>query len=123
MQIGEFSRTVRLDPTTLRWLEQHGLIPRPPRNYNGKRIYSEKHVQAIKELLLHRRASLGYSRPRARLALNTTQEGRASKTFLFEIRLRIFRSDYVGLPRTFLTLVRRLVADLVLFLSLLKLLK
>lgn len=43
MRIGQLGQLVGLDPQTIRFYEQQGLLPPPDRQENGYRVYTEKH--------------------------------------------------------------------------------
>ncbi|MDQ7082347.1 MAG: MerR family DNA-binding transcriptional regulator [Aquificota bacterium] len=45
MRIGELAERLGLNPKTLRYWEEMGLLPAVPRNIAGYRDYSEEHLQ------------------------------------------------------------------------------
>ena len=50
MMIGEFSRAAGLTVYTVRFYEKIGLIPAPPRDASGRRVYSEDSLGWIRFL-------------------------------------------------------------------------
>lgn len=55
MTIGELAKAVGLNPPTIRYYEEVGLIPPPRRSESGYRLYSEEDVRRLK---LVRRAKM-----------------------------------------------------------------
>lgn len=55
LTIGELAKELRLNPKTIRYYEEMGLLPEPRRSESGYRIYSG---DEIKRLVLVRRAKL-----------------------------------------------------------------
>ena len=54
LSIGEVAAQFGLEPDTLRYYERIGVLPAPPRNSAGHRIYTDQDVHLI-EVLLHLR--------------------------------------------------------------------
>ncbi len=55
MRISEIARILGVNPKTLRYWEEIGLLPPPERDENGYRIYSEKHIKLCKFILKAKR--------------------------------------------------------------------
>ena len=51
MRIGELARRLGINPKTLRYWEEIGLLPPPLRNSSGYRIYTEEHLKLCKFIL------------------------------------------------------------------------
>jgi arsenate reductase len=59
MRIAELSRRVGIAPSAVRWYEQVGVIPSPPRRGNGYRDYAEEDVARLRLVIALRRLGLG----------------------------------------------------------------
>ncbi len=59
MRIGELAKRLGLNPKTLRYWEEVGLLPSVPRNISGYRDYSEEHLQICEFILKAKR--LGFT--------------------------------------------------------------
>ncbi len=59
LTIGELARELHLNPKTLRYYEQVGLLPKPRRSESGYRIYSGEEVERLQ--LVKRAKLLGLS--------------------------------------------------------------
>ncbi|HID66632.1 MAG TPA: heavy metal-responsive transcriptional regulator [Aquificaceae bacterium] len=44
MRIGELAKKVGINPKTLRYWEEIGVLPPPPRDSSGYRVYSEEYI-------------------------------------------------------------------------------
>ncbi len=51
MRIGKLAKKLSLNPKTLRYWEEVGLIPAPERNASGYRIYTEHHLEICRFIL------------------------------------------------------------------------
>jgi len=51
MRIGEVARKLKLNPKTLRYWEEIGLLPPPQRNGSGYRVYTEEHLKLCEFIL------------------------------------------------------------------------
>lgn len=51
MRIGELAERLGLNPKTLRYWEEIGLLPPPQRNESGYRVYTEEHLKLCKFIL------------------------------------------------------------------------
>lgn len=51
MQIGELAQTLGLNPKTLRYYEQIGVLPQPQRNANGYRLYTPQDADHLRFIL------------------------------------------------------------------------
>jgi Cd(II)/Pb(II)-responsive transcriptional regulator len=47
MRIGRLARLAGVETQTIRFYEQQGLLPRPDRQDNGYRVYTEKHGEQL----------------------------------------------------------------------------
>lgn len=77
LRIGELAAQVHLRPSALRYYEQAGLIPPPPRASDGTRRYPPATVRRVALIKMAQRAGLGIADIRALL---TASEGRPSAT-------------------------------------------
>jgi MerR family mercuric resistance operon transcriptional regulator len=59
ISIGKLSRRTRVNIETIRYYERIGMMPRPPRSANGRRIYSEVETQMLS--FIRRARELGFS--------------------------------------------------------------
>ncbi len=58
MRIGDLAKKTGVNPKTLRYWEEIGLLPRPPRNISGYRDYGEEYVDLCRFIL--KAKSLGF---------------------------------------------------------------
>ncbi len=59
MRIGELARRLGLNPKTLRYWEEIGLLPPPGRNGSGYRVYTEEHLRLCEFIV--KAKSVGFS--------------------------------------------------------------
>ncbi len=59
MRIGELAKRLGLNPKTLRYWEEIGLLPPPQRNGSGYRVYTEDHLRLCEFIL--KAKSVGFS--------------------------------------------------------------
>jgi len=59
MKIGELAKKLGLNPKTLRYWEEIGLLPPPPRDSSGFRNYTEEHLKLCEFILKAKK--LGFS--------------------------------------------------------------
>jgi arsenate reductase len=59
MRINELARRAGVAPSALRWYEQVGVLPAPPRRPNGYRDYAERDLAQVRLVLALRRLGLG----------------------------------------------------------------
>ncbi|CAE7205044.1 zntR [Symbiodinium microadriaticum] len=57
--IGWLSHETGVKPVTIRWYEQEGLLPEPPRTEGGRRVYDARHRERLR-FIRHGRA-MGFS--------------------------------------------------------------
>ncbi|WP_251037508.1 MerR family transcriptional regulator [Paenibacillus albidus] len=67
MKRGELARRTGISTATIRYYEDHGILPAPKRGENGYRVYSEDYLVKIK--FIRDTQSLGYSLKEIREAL------------------------------------------------------
>ena len=72
MTIGELAQATGLAPRTIRFYEQKGLLPRPPRSEGGYRQYSAEDLRRLG--LLRRVRALGFSLSEARGLLRLAED-------------------------------------------------
>jgi MerR family transcriptional regulator, redox-sensitive transcriptional activator SoxR len=77
LRIGELAAQVHLRPSALRYYEQAGLIPLPPRASDGTRRYPPSVIRRVALIKMAQRAGFGIADIRDLLA---TSEGRPSAT-------------------------------------------
>ena len=65
--IGQLSRLADVNIETIRYYEKIGIIPHPPRNSSGYRIYSTPHLGRLS--FVRRCRELGFSQPEVRKLL------------------------------------------------------
>ncbi len=70
--IGELSRLTRVNIETIRYYEKIGIMPNPPRNSSGYRIYSTPHLERLS--FVRRSRELGFSQPEVRKLLTLVDE-------------------------------------------------
>ena len=70
--IGEISRLTQVPSETIRYYEKIGIMPAPPRNSSGYRIYSTPHLERLS--FVRRSRELGFSQPEVRKLLTLVDE-------------------------------------------------
>ncbi len=70
--IGELSRLSQVNIETIRYYEKIGIMPNPPRNSSGYRIYSTPHLERLS--FVRRSRELGFSQPEVRKLLKLVDE-------------------------------------------------
>lgn len=70
--IGELSRLTEVNIETIRYYEKIGIMPNPPRNSSGYRIYSAPHFERLS--FVRRSRELGFSQPEVRKLLTLVDE-------------------------------------------------
>ncbi len=70
--IGELSRLTQVNIETIRYYEKIGIMPNPPRNSSGYRIYSTPHLERLS--FVRRSRELGFSQPEVRKLLTLVDE-------------------------------------------------
>jgi DNA-binding transcriptional MerR regulator len=74
VRIGELAKIVGVSPKTIRYWEEIGLLPPPPRNPSGYRDYGEEYVHLCKFIL--RAKVLGFKLAEIREILNLRLSGK-----------------------------------------------
>lgn len=74
MRIGELARKARLNPKTIRYYEEIGLLPKVRRNASGYRLYSEQELARLR--LISRSRLLGLSLKEAQEIVAYAMDGR-----------------------------------------------
>ena len=72
--IGQLSKLTNINIETIRYYEKIGIIPHPPRNSSGYRIYSTPHFERL--TFVRRSRELGFSQPEVRKLLTLVDEHR-----------------------------------------------
>lgn len=70
--IGELSKRTDVNIETIRYYEKIGLLPHPPRNSSGYRIYSAPHLERLS--FVRRSRELGFSQAEVRKLLTLVDE-------------------------------------------------
>ncbi len=70
--IGELSRLTQVSSETIRYYEKIGIMPNPPRNSSGYRIYATPHLERLS--FVRRSRELGFSQPEVRKLLTLVDE-------------------------------------------------
>ena len=70
--IGQLSKLTDVNIETIRYFEKIGIIPHPPRNSSGYRVYSTPHLERL--LFVRRSRELGFSQPEVRKLLTLVDE-------------------------------------------------
>jgi len=70
--IGELARLSQVKIETIRYFEKIGILPHPPRNSSGYRIYSTPHLERL--AFVRRSRELGFSQPEVRKLLTLVDE-------------------------------------------------
>ncbi len=73
MRVGELAGRLGLNPKTLRYWEQVGVLPEPPRDSSGYRDYTEDHLRICEFIL--KAKSIGLSLKEIRDILEMTLSG------------------------------------------------
>ena len=76
MTIGEMAVELQLNPKTIRYYEEVGLLPEPPRSESGYRLYSEKEVERLR--LVKRAKLLGLTLAEIKEIVEYAIDGRCS---------------------------------------------
>ena len=59
MKIGQLAKQVQVGIDTVRYYERHGLLPEPPRQASGYRVYDERDVERLR--FIRGAKALGFS--------------------------------------------------------------
>ena len=70
--IGQLSKLIDVNIETIRYYEKIGIIPHPPRNSSGYRIYSTPHLERLS--FVRRSRDLGFSQLEVRKLLTLVDE-------------------------------------------------
>jgi len=70
--IGRLSQLAEVNIETIRYYEKIGIMPKPPRNSSGYRIYSAPHFERLS--FVRRSRELGFSQPEVRKLLTLVDE-------------------------------------------------
>ncbi len=70
--IGELSRLTGVNIETIRYYEKIGIMPNPPRNSSGYRVYATSHRERLS--FVRRSRELGFSQPEVRKLLTLVDE-------------------------------------------------
>ncbi len=70
--IGELSRRTAVNIETIRYYEKIGIMPNPPRNSSGYRIYAAPHLERLS--FIRRSRELGFSQAEVRKLLALVDE-------------------------------------------------
>ena len=70
--IGQLSRLAEVNIETIRYYEKIGIMPNPPRNSSGYRIYSAPHLERLS--FVRRSRELGFSQPEVLKLLTLVDE-------------------------------------------------
>lgn len=70
--IGQLSRLAKVNIETIRYYEKIGIMPNPPRNSSGYRVYSAPHFERLS--FVRRSRELGFSQPEVRKLLTLVDE-------------------------------------------------
>ena len=76
LTIGEMAKELRLNPKTVRYYEEVGLLPKPRRNESGYRIYSRDEMNRLQ--LVKRAKLLGLSLAEIKQLVEYAIDGRCS---------------------------------------------
>ncbi len=76
LTIGELAKGVRLNPKTIRYYEEVGLLPKPKRSNSGYRVYSRNEVDRVQ--LVKRAKALGLSLAEIKELVEYAIDGRCS---------------------------------------------
>jgi MerR family mercuric resistance operon transcriptional regulator len=70
--IGQLSKLTDVNIETIRYYEKIGIMPSPPRNISGYRIYSDPHLERLS--FVRRSKELGFSQPEVRKLLTLVDD-------------------------------------------------
>jgi MerR family mercuric resistance operon transcriptional regulator len=70
--ISKLAKAASVNIETIRYFEKIGIMPEPPRNSSGYRIYSTPHLERLS--FVRRSRELGFSQPEVRKLLNLVDE-------------------------------------------------
>lgn len=70
--IGALSRLTEVNVETIRYYEKIGIMPNPPRNSSGYRVYSTLHLERLS--FVRRSRQLGFSQPEVRKLLTLVDD-------------------------------------------------
>jgi DNA-binding transcriptional MerR regulator len=76
LSIGELAKEVHLNPKTIRYYEEVGLLPKPKRSESGYRMYSRNEVDRVQ--LVKRAKALGLSLAEIKELVEYAIDGRCS---------------------------------------------
>lgn len=85
MRIGEISKRLGISPKTLRYWEEIGLIPPPPRNSSGYRVFTEDYLRLCQFIL--KAKSVGFSLREIKQIVSIKYSGKSPCRYVEE-RLR-----------------------------------
>ncbi|MBI4295368.1 MAG: MerR family transcriptional regulator [Chloroflexi bacterium] len=74
LTIGEVAREFRLNPRTIRYYEEFGVLPQPRRSESGYRLYSSREMERLR--LIRRAKFLGLSLAEIKQVVEYAMEGR-----------------------------------------------
>ncbi len=74
MRIGELAKKLGINPKTLRYWEEIGLLPSPLRNSSGYRVYTEEHLKLCEFIL--KAKSVGFKLEEIREIISLRSSGR-----------------------------------------------
>lgn len=106
--IGEAARQSGVSIETIRYYEREGIVPRPARAENGRRLYAPQDVQRLR--FIRRCRDLGFTMAGAR-ALMALSEGREADCAL----ARSITLEHLGEVRRRIADLRRLESSLLRF--------
>lgn len=108
LRIGELAAELGLNPKTIRYYEEIGLLPAPPRTESGYRLYDAEDVEQLR--FIGKAKAIGLSLQEIGEILALRREGRAPCAHVLELldrklaavdrqlrALRAFRRELVGL--------------------------
>jgi len=81
--IGKLSGITGVNIETIRYYEKIGIMPKPPRNSSGYRVYSSPHVERLS--FVRRSRELGFSQPEVRKLLTLVDEHKYTCTEVHEM--------------------------------------
>jgi MerR family transcriptional regulator, copper efflux regulator len=83
MQIGELARRVGVDAKTIRYYEEIGLLPEPPRTEAGYRLYSDQDASRL--AFIRRARALDFSLGEVNEILNCRASGEAPCPYVLRL--------------------------------------